>query len=169
MPESDFALADLERITGAKARSIQLWADAGVLKARPATERGGSGKHRRFSRDEAIVACIVAPFAARRISIGEVLNVSNAVRRQLKEGGASVRATIDDVIAGKADAYLVLATSGPGSWVCKIFDMPGEDHEGDFSRIGAFVYETLDQQSVRGKATSIAMTVRLNDCLAALR
>jgi DNA-binding transcriptional MerR regulator len=80
----DYALADLARVTGAKRRSLQLWADAGVIRAEKSTDRGGSGTHRRFSRDEAIIAGIIHAFALHQIAIGELLEIAGVVRTFLK-------------------------------------------------------------------------------------
>src|SRR5262245_28796105 len=76
----DYTLADLTRITGAKRRSVQLWAEAGVIHAKRETERRGTGTHRRFSRTEAIIACIVHAFARQQMAIGALLTISKAVR-----------------------------------------------------------------------------------------
>ncbi|MGK7056875.1 hypothetical protein AB4853_10375 [Bradyrhizobium sp. 1050_B9_N1_2] len=78
-----YSLADLVEMTGAKRRSIQLWADAGVIQADRSTERAGTGVHRRFSRAEAIVACIIHPFADRQIAIGELLSISGMIRASI--------------------------------------------------------------------------------------
>jgi hypothetical protein len=77
---TDYTLSDLARATGAKPRSIQLWADAGVIKADASTERSGSGTHRRFGRQEAIVACIVAPFAEQKVAIGGLIQIAQGIR-----------------------------------------------------------------------------------------
>jgi hypothetical protein len=90
-----YSLGDLEKITRAKRRSIQLWADAGVLQAARSTERAGTGIHREFSRDEAIVACIIRPFALRRMSIGELLFISGAIRTTLFAQRPLIEAAID--------------------------------------------------------------------------
>jgi hypothetical protein len=82
----DYSLADLEKATGAKRRSIQLWADAGVIRAYPRTDRRGTGTHRRFSRDEAIMACIIKGLADRQRPIGELLRLSTSIRAFLNSG-----------------------------------------------------------------------------------
>jgi hypothetical protein len=78
-------------MTGAKARSVQLWADGGVIRAEKSTNRAGSGTHRRFSRDEAIVACIIAPFAQQKIAIGGLLTLSGNVRRMIQSNKKILR------------------------------------------------------------------------------
>ena len=75
-----YTLADLERVTGAKRRSLQLWADAGVIQAEQGTNRAGTGRHRRFSREQAIVACIVRGFAERQMAIGELVTIAERIR-----------------------------------------------------------------------------------------
>ena len=79
-----FTLADLTEITGAKRRSVQLWAEAGALQAAPQTDRAGTGVHRSFDRDEAIVASILHAFAEQGVPIGKLLGVSKALRHSLK-------------------------------------------------------------------------------------
>ncbi|MGY3550776.1 hypothetical protein ACVWZ4_006138 [Bradyrhizobium sp. USDA 4472] len=83
MKAESFSLSDLVEISGAKRRSLQLWADAGVIKAARSTDRAGTGVHRQYSRDEAIIACIIHGFALRQISIGELLAISEAVRAMI--------------------------------------------------------------------------------------
>ncbi|MCK1330273.1 hypothetical protein IVB57_18260 [Bradyrhizobium sp. CW9] len=77
---SDYTLSDLSRAAGARPRSVQLWADAGIIKAASATDRAGSGTHRRFSRQEVIIACIVAAFAEQKIAIGGLTQIANRLR-----------------------------------------------------------------------------------------
>jgi hypothetical protein len=110
-----YTLADLERVTGAKRRSLQLWADAGVIKAMRGTNRAGTGTHRLFSREEAIVACVVYAFALHQIAIGELLSISTKVREALhsRKGRAPTAdeykraATIEAAILGDASWLLV--------------------------------------------------------------
>jgi hypothetical protein len=79
-----FTLADLVKVTGAKRRSLQLWADAGVIKAVKGTHRAGTGTHRLFDPHEAIVACIVHAFALHQIAIGELLTISAGIREAVR-------------------------------------------------------------------------------------
>jgi hypothetical protein len=84
-------------VTGAKRRSLQLWADAGVIQPSRDTARAGTGTHRQFSRDEAIVACIIHGFALHQIAIGELLKISEKVRGALAasdERGETIKAAI---------------------------------------------------------------------------
>ena len=82
----DYTLADIVRISGAKRRSIQLWAEAGVIHAHSSTERRGTGTHRRFSKDEAIIASIINVFSKRQVAIGELQRLASALRRFLRIG-----------------------------------------------------------------------------------
>ena len=76
----DYTLADLARVTGAKRRSLQLWADSKIIIAHGGTDRAGTGTHRRFSRREAIVACVIHAFALHQIAIGELFRIALVVR-----------------------------------------------------------------------------------------
>ena len=75
-------------------RSVRLWADAEVIKADPATMLAGSGTHRRFSRTELIVACIVAPFAKQKVAIGALKAISLSARRAVADKHAPIEAAI---------------------------------------------------------------------------
>ena len=75
-----YTLSDLARISGAKRRSVQLWAEAGALKADPITNRMGPGVHRRFSRQEAQIAKLLFPLADIGLPIGKLLRVAESVR-----------------------------------------------------------------------------------------
>jgi hypothetical protein len=114
----DFSLSDLEDLTAAKRRSIQLWADAGVIRAYPRTDRRGTGTHRRFSRDEAIIGCIIAGLANRQRPIGELLRLSSVIRDFLNSG--KFRKSVEGAIGGK-DSLMVLRWGGketPEIFVC---------------------------------------------------
>jgi hypothetical protein len=76
----EYSLADLVEMTGAKPRSLQIWAERGVIQPIKSTSGAGTGVHRLFSRKEAIIACIIHPFAMRQMSIGELLNLSQHIR-----------------------------------------------------------------------------------------
>jgi hypothetical protein len=109
----DFSLSDLEDLTAAKRRSIQLWADAGVIRAYPRTDRRGTGTHRRFSRDEAIIACIIAGLANRQRPIGELLRLSVVIRNFLNSG--KFRKSVEAAISGKNESFMVLRWGGKES------------------------------------------------------
>ena len=82
--QNEFTLSDLVQATGAKRRSIQIWADRGVIEPVSSTQNAGTGVHRLFSRREAIVACIIHPFAERQISIGELKSIAALLRASIR-------------------------------------------------------------------------------------
>jgi hypothetical protein len=105
-----YSLADLVEATGAKRRSIQLWADRRVINAVPATADAGTGVHRQFSRSEAIIACIIQAFALRQISIGELKDIAAVIRHEIRLGSerpALPRAgLIEAAVGGRGDTFL---------------------------------------------------------------
>ena len=105
-----YTLADLTQITGAKRRSVQLWAEAGVLQAAPSTERSGSGVHRQFSRKEAIIACIVHTFALKGVPIGRLLTISKGVRHSLRAVKEAMP-LIELAIENKSNVFLAVDAS----------------------------------------------------------
>jgi hypothetical protein len=112
-------LADIAKITGAKPRSVQLWAEAGVLKADPITERRGSGVHRTFSRDEGLVACVVNAFAVQGVAIGNLLHAANGVRNHYLPK-PHLREAFEDALIGSGSNYLIYdlkrGSSSIGIW-----------------------------------------------------
>jgi hypothetical protein len=81
----EFTLSALAEIARMPKRAVQLWADAGVIKANPSTMLAGSGVHRRFKREELIIACIIAPFAKQKMAIGALETISVVVRAMLRD------------------------------------------------------------------------------------
>ncbi len=104
----DFSLADLARITGAKRRTVQHWAATGVILANPETERGGTGVHRRFSRDEVVIACLVHAFSfEHQMSVGALLRLSEALRESI-HGSAIFNQWVAEAIRNEAALYVML-------------------------------------------------------------
>jgi hypothetical protein len=122
----EFTLSALSEIARMPKRALQLWADAGVIKANPSTMREGSGVHRRFKRDEAIIACVVAPFARQKMAIGALVQVSNAMRHYMR-----LPPSVDGVRRAAANAdgnnyYLVVRwVDEKGADLTPSFDLAG--------------------------------------------
>lgn len=68
----DRTLSDVAKVTGAKKRTIQLWADGGLIRAINATTRRGTGVHRRFAEGEVKVAALLTPLANLGLTIGQL-------------------------------------------------------------------------------------------------
>jgi hypothetical protein len=85
-----------------------------VILAESATDRAGTGTHRRFSRDEAIIACIVHAFASHQIAIGQLIEISKAAR-----SGIGKR-IVDAAIAGD-ESWLLMYQSWKGGNVVNLF------------------------------------------------
>lgn len=101
-----YTLADLIKLTGAKRRSLLFWSDAGVLQAQRGTDRSGKGVHRRYSREEAVVAAILSGFAD--MTIGMLRSVAQAVRRFVQ----AHRAEVERAINNECYELLILTTWG---------------------------------------------------------
>lgn len=102
--KDDFTLADLVEITGAKRRTVQLWAEAGAIVAEADTERAGTGVHRRFGRSEAIVACVLNALSRLRISIGILKEIADVTRHVMHKDQAIDE--FENCIAGRNTMYL---------------------------------------------------------------
>lgn len=99
----EYTLAEMEKVTGAPRRALQFWTDRGAIRAGKGVRRG---VHRRFSRDEAIVACILHAFSY--LTIADLKSVAIGVRAMLDAN----RKSIEKAIAGKADVLCVFEGYG---------------------------------------------------------
>jgi hypothetical protein len=106
-------LSDIVKATGAKPRSVQLWADAGVIRAENWTVREGSGRHRQFGDTELFVACIIAPFAREKMAIGGLELVAAGVRFFIEEHNVKW-GIVQPALAGKGENYIIVITNRVG-------------------------------------------------------
>jgi hypothetical protein len=100
----EFNLADLVEITGAKRRTVQLWAEAGALIADRGTEKAGTGVYRKFNRKEAIVASILTALSRLKISIGVMVEIAATTRWVMDQGDAVDE--FEGCISGEKTLYL---------------------------------------------------------------
>jgi hypothetical protein len=153
--ETEFALSRLAEIARTPKRAVQLWADFGVIKADPSTMTAGSGVHRRFKRDELIVACVVAPFAKQKIAIGGLKTVSDAVRFYLQKH-QHLRRLFDEAIAGRGRNYLLAYWSERKD---------GELYIGDFNLANKSEESFFDKMSQSSKQPVKVDVIALNEVL----
>jgi MerR HTH family regulatory protein len=103
-----YSLADLARLTGAKRRTIQFWAEAGALEAASETERKGAGVHREFSKDELLIACVLNRlFRFNASSIGTLIEVASMVRASLIP--KYFREIIYDAVYSNVKAFFIIS------------------------------------------------------------
>jgi hypothetical protein len=129
METEEFTLSRVAEVAHAPKRAVQLWADAGVIKAKAATMLAGSGVHRRFDRDELIIACIVSPFARQKMAIGGLLTVSEGVRVYLRTGKQHAHLRlVERAIAGEGHNYLLAywVQNKNGELVVSDFDLAAD-------------------------------------------
>ncbi len=156
----EYSLADLTRLTGAKRRSVQLWAEAGVILADPGTDRAGTGTHRKFSRQEAVIALVINPLAKLHISIGDLLKVADSVRRLFTgDDDDGWWADIEECIQGKLALNLIIANSALEARVSVLAHEVDEADENKWSRVGKAILET--EKEVGGLGIVIPLTTHL--------
>src|SRR5262249_11177957 len=118
-----YTVADVIEATGLKRRTVQFWADKGVIQATSATQEGGQGVHRSFTRNELVIACLLHPLSLgwpkdQTRSLGELKEVAKTLRHLVR---ASVtRDDFNGAIAGKGRFYLILTWifgGGIETWV----------------------------------------------------
>jgi hypothetical protein len=104
----EYSLAHLAVMTDLTPRTVQVWAEAGALRALPGTDRRGTGVPRRFSWDEAAIACILAPLSKLQISIGTLLQVAGGVRSNME----ILRPNLIEAVNRGAPDLLIISWSG---------------------------------------------------------
>jgi hypothetical protein len=142
-------LSEVARISGAKPRSVQLWADAGVILPVAGTDREGSGRHRLFDIDEVVLAVIMARFAAEQIAIGALRAFSTSIRTSL-----AGNPLLADAISGQAEVFLVVHSRPDDDMLImgsKVFD--------DINQLHDYLTETIRSGS---KSTIISLSVILS-------
>jgi DNA-binding transcriptional MerR regulator len=99
-------LSDLTRITGGNRRTLQFWAEQGVL--RSGRQHEGSGVRREFDDGEVIVACAVNGLSSQGVPIGKLIAAAWGVRSHLVS--PIHREMFNDAITGQGVNLLLLAT-----------------------------------------------------------
>ncbi|RVD21015.1 hypothetical protein [Mesorhizobium sp. M4B.F.Ca.ET.017.02.2.1] len=157
-----YSLSDLTKITGAKRRSVQFWAECGAILADKDTERAGTGTHRRFSRDEAMVSCVIAYFAQMHVELPQLTDLAAKFREMLP----GIRHFVEQAISDEMVVYLIVQDRPQGVRMgtagCRRDD-PEEKHIDVDRTIGRFATEHLHEPD------SGAIIMALNTHLAALR
>jgi DNA-binding transcriptional MerR regulator len=115
-----YTLAEMEQITGAKRRALQFWSDAGVIQPETDTDRAGRGVHRRYSRHEAMIACVIRPFAEMHLPIGELHGMAAGIRNGLNNRkDARLRDEMKLAITGDVLLFLYFLRA-EGGWLWEI-------------------------------------------------
>lgn len=78
--DQTFTVSEIAKLVGEKPRTIQFWADVGVLRAEGGTNRTGKGVHRKFGRAELDYARVARMLAALNSPIGEIEKVIVSIR-----------------------------------------------------------------------------------------
>jgi hypothetical protein len=115
-----YTVADVIKATGLKRRTVQFWADKEVIHATKATQEGGSGVYRSFTRNEVIIACLIHPLSLgwrrdQTRSLGELKELARSLRHLLR-----FREDFDAAIAGNGQFYFILTWEFGGgieTWV----------------------------------------------------
>ncbi len=115
-----WTLSKVVEVTGAKRRSVQLWADAGIIRAVEGTDRAGTGVHRRFDSNEVKLIALLVPLAKWGVPIGWLRHFAKSFREafQFEEEGAKrvpmsaeIARAFERAAAGDGQNYLVFAHS----------------------------------------------------------
>ena len=89
--DQTFTVSEIARFIGEKPRTVQFWAEVGVLRPIEESFRKGKGVHRRFSRVEIDYANVAHLLSATNSPIGEIESVLHKIRN------LSVNSTIDSI------------------------------------------------------------------------
>ncbi len=124
----------------------------------PQSMDAGSGTHRRFSHDEAIIACAVHAFARQHMAIGELKEIAAAIRRAM--ANPKYRGALDNAISGDGQCYLVSERWGDQSWEVSIIGgphSPTKDKQTAQSFVRALEASASHIQEPNGFATIILL------------
>ncbi|WP_287118115.1 MerR family transcriptional regulator [Mesorhizobium sp.] len=159
----EYTLSDLAKVTGAKRRTLQLWAEAGVILTDDV--HSGTGTYRRYSQQEAAIACLMVPFARLQMSIGALVRMSTSIRQILTEddSGQFRWTDIEHSISGSAMSYLLVSTWEDGTAVTLFVPDPDASVSSVCARIGSYALEHED------KPGAVSLSLLVNTHLKALR
>ena len=125
-----FTLFEVVARTGAKRRAVQLWADGGVLKSVPGTDRAGTGVHRAFYGWEVRIAALLVPLAKWGVPIGHLKSFAAALRpmainakapqpdfRGANDAARKITKVLGRAIDGTGENYLLFTWGDDYQWI----------------------------------------------------
>jgi DNA-binding transcriptional MerR regulator len=102
-----YSASDVARLSGAPLRAVRYWALTRVLEAAPESDRAGTGKHRQFSKQEVLIACIVQYFAAKGLQVGQLTKISKTFRETILTDDVAVRC-LDGAISNSFKVHMTV-------------------------------------------------------------
>ncbi|MBK3800977.1 hypothetical protein GAY33_17380 [Azospirillum brasilense] len=80
----EVTLAEAEKLSKVKSRTLQFWTMNNVIECTPDTRHGGTGVKRLYDIREIAIASIIGKVASLSISIGELSDIASCLRRIYK-------------------------------------------------------------------------------------
>lgn len=159
----EYTLADLAKLTGLKPRTLQLWAEGGVLRVDEV--HGGSGRYRRYGRREAIIACLMVPFHRLQMTIGQLVLISADIRAVLTGGGDGqvTWEDIEDCVAGIRRVRMIVHALEKGHGISFHVEDQGDKAKNSMAAVGALVTQYEDEPA------AISLTLLVNQHVKPLR
>jgi DNA-binding transcriptional MerR regulator len=106
-----YSASDVARLSGAPLRAVRYWALTRVLEAAPESDRAGTGKHRQFSKQEVLIACVVQYFSSRGLQVGQLTNISKTLRAAILSDEWTLDC-LNGAIRDDFKVYMILLDSG---------------------------------------------------------
>jgi hypothetical protein len=104
-----YTVADLIKATDARPRTIKFWVDRGLIRATKASEGGGHGVHRQFTRNELILACLLLPLAmGRRGDQTRTISELEELAKSIRVAIHAEQDVLEEAVAGREHHYLIL-------------------------------------------------------------
>jgi hypothetical protein len=105
-------LSELARLTGAKPRTLQLWADQHIIVPVAATDDAGTGVHRQFDEIESQIAALLVPIARADAGKKWLRTFSDLFRKHLRaQSKDDVGRALRRGLKGDGANYLAFAFS----------------------------------------------------------
>ena len=111
-----YSASDVARLSGAPLRTVRYWALTRVLEAAPESDRAGTGKHRQFSKQEVLIACIVQYFAVKGLQVGHLTKISKTFRESILTDAVAV-SCLDGAISNAFKVFMIVPDWHRGGWI----------------------------------------------------
>jgi DNA-binding transcriptional MerR regulator len=102
----EYTVSQLASAVQLDLRTVQLWADFGILLPEKGTQGAGTGVHRRFGLLEARIAALLTSFASIGVPRGMLKRLADQFREKLTEESHRLRTAVERAASSKGNNFL---------------------------------------------------------------
>jgi DNA-binding transcriptional MerR regulator len=122
-----FFNSDVARLSGAPMHTIRYWAQTRVLEA--VRDQTGTGHHRKFSREEVVIATVVQYFSSRNLQVEHLADISKTLRAALLSDEWAWDC-LNGAIRGDFKVFMVVPDQGLEHGWISLYSESTETHNG---------------------------------------